>query len=348
MKSWGCCDNIDLDDTRSVDCVMCKLYFHLSCVWAPGFEPEYASLADWKCPACVSNIPKGTRHDSTPVRNVTTVRGNKRPALNSPPTPAAAVTAEDVRTIVQTLLKQELENTVKEITSSLSKTIADHLEPIKAEIKEMKQSMDFMSSQFDDMEVEIGNAKKKMAEMETENRNLKSTVADLTQHINNLEQQSRTNNLEIQCVPENRKENLYTIINNLAQTVGCDINSSITNCTRIAKQNTESARPRSIVVQLASPRARDALLAAVLKFNKANPQDKLNCAHLGFSGITSSVFVVEHLSPANKKLHAAARHAAKDKGFKYVWVRNGRIFIRKTDESEVIYIKNIEILNKLN
>ena len=60
------------------------------------------------------------------------------------------------------------------------------------------------------------------------------------------------------------------------------------------------------------------------------------------------IYVMEHLSPSLKSLHAATRIKAKEKGYKYVWIKSGRIYVRKTDSSEHKCVKNIESLNSLN
>lgn len=59
------------------------------------------------------------------------------------------------------------------------------------------------------------------------------------------------------------------------------------------------------------------------------------------------IYIVEDLSPSNKALHAATRIKAKEKNYKYVWLRNGKIFVKKSDGSDYILIKNMNDLNKL-
>lgn len=164
-----------------------------------------------------------------------------------------------------------------------------------------------------------------------------------------MEQQARSSNVEIQCLPQHNGENLINTVVNLAKVISCDITeSNIHHVTRIAKQNTSSTRPKSIIVQFCSPRVRDSFLAASIKFNKnKQADDKLNSGLLGVGGKKESIYVVEHLSMANKALHAAARSKAKELGYKYVWVRNGRVFMRKSDGSDYVYVNSLDILNKL-
>lgn len=111
---------------------------------------------------------------------------------------------------------------------------------------------------------------------------------------------------------------------------------------------TAKAIDQDLYVQLSCMRARQTLLANVIKFNKHKQiTEKLNTSHLGFTGVKKPVFVVEHLSPTNKHLHAAARQKSKELNYKYVWVRNGQIFMRKTDTTEYIVVRNMETLQNL-
>jgi hypothetical protein len=56
---------------------------------------------------------------------------------------------------------------------------------------------------------------------------------------------------------------------------------------------------------------------------------------------------VEHLSPECKMLHAETRKVAKAKGFKFVWTRYGKIYVRKDENSDAIHIKDTNSLKKI-
>lgn len=83
----------------------------------------------------------------------------------------------------------------------------------------------------------------------------------------------------------------------------------------------------------------------MISFNKKNKDDKLCTHHLGYGGARKPVFVSKHLSPVNKSFHAAARIRAKELNFKYTWVRNGRIFMRRDDFGEAVLVRNKECLD---
>ncbi|KAL4718093.1 hypothetical protein ACJJTC_015311 [Scirpophaga incertulas] len=244
---------------------------------------------------------------------------------------------------------QEYSTNISTKIDSLTSSIRSDLKTVKEEMSDMKGSMEFMNSKFESLLKEHAETKEAMTELQRENTALHSTVKDLNARVNALEQSARSNNVEIQCVPERKNENLVQMITQLSSVIKYNIkHEQILNCTRIAKIKPNSPRPKSIVVQFISKKIRDEFLAASITFNRNKSiQDKLNSSHLGLNGEKSPIFIVDHLSPLNKTLHAAARAVGREKGFKHVWVRNGRIFMRRTDDSDYIFVRDMDSLNSI-
>ncbi|CAB3251791.1 unnamed protein product [Arctia plantaginis] len=78
------------------------------------------------------------------------------------------------------------------------------------------------------------------------------------------------------------------------------------NCHTIPKMDHDSTRPRSIIIQLQSPRLRDGLLTADKKYNKLHKAEKLHSGHLGLG---------DPRQAANRQLHAVTRVAAREDKF---------------------------------
>lgn len=350
ILEWGCCTNEGIDENEQfINCIMCNKSYHFLCLTLPEIPSDSEIFSQWKCPDCMNKIKcrSAKKCDSTPIRNVTTARGNKRIALNSPPK-SNPVTAEEVRSIVQEVIQVQYATMLQQMNTIIVNTINTELAPVRKDIQELQASLTFHTEEFDKLQSKYKEISNETKGLKNENEHLKNTVSDLNTRINYLEQNARSNNLELQCLPENRNENLITIIKQLGSVVGYEVKDcDVLHSTRIAKISTNNSRPRSIVVQLATPRKRDELLAAVITYNRKNAENKLNTADFGLACTKSPVYVVEHLSLANKALHAAARLRAKEKGYKYVWVRNGKIFIKKSDDSDHILIKSRETLNKI-
>lgn len=346
-EQWGCCINkhgMDIGE-KSLKCPTCGKYYHCACI---SLKKPPNDINSWKCPSCKSSTPKAHRSDSTPIRNVSTSRGSKRQATGSPSPPSLPNDINDIHVVIREIIQEELSGMLVKMNETIVSSINQELEPLKKEMQGIRDSISFMNEKFEDIKKEQQSSHESVKKLELENIELKTTIQQISERLVNLEQQSRSNNLEVQCVPENKSENVYTILTQLSRVVNYEINDKdILHCTRIAKTNPSSTRPRSIVVQLASPRMRDQLLSAVVNYNRINPQEKLNSSHLGYAGPKSPVYVVEHLSPNNKALHAAARLKAKEMNYKYVWVRNGRIFVRKNEGDELIQIRNKNSLSKI-
>lgn len=164
-----------------------------------------------------------------------------------------------------------------------------------------------------------------------------------------MEKISRNHNLELQAVPESKSENVLYLFNKLCDIVNMPIDPlHIQACRRIAKYNSSSNRPRSILVTLSSSSLRDKVISAVHRYNKKHPTETLNSRLFDFPGETRKVYVTEHLSPEQKLLHAAARKFCKDKNYAYVWVNYGNIYVRKNDSAAAILMKTEDSLKNLN
>lgn len=341
---WGCC-SVSNDDDNYTKCSKCKKAYHHLCLFAGKNKPTPTKVPkDWLCPRCRESTPKASKNDNTPIRTCqnVTLRPTKRPALSSPPSRQdSPVTREEMREIMEEILLKHMED--------FRKQFCDELFSVKEEIRSINKAMDHMSDQVEDILKKYKENDELIKTLQKQECEMQLNVTNLTARINLLEQNARCKNIEIQCVPEKKTENLIGIVKELSKVVGLDLkDENIVHVTRTAKLNPEIKRPRSIIVELSNTRVRDSFLAAVTKFNRPkNLCDKLNSSHLGYTGPTSAIFVMEHLSPANKLLHAAARQKAKEKGYKYVWVRGGRIFLRKSDDSGYIFVKDNNVLANL-
>ena len=279
-----------------------------------------------------------------PGDNVTS-RAKKRMAMSSPPiSNSSALTKADVQDIVEAVIKTAM----TDMLAQLNATMNSDLKSIREELREVNEAMTFMNNQYETAISEATKSAQIIKDLEAKNELMSNTIFKLTNRVNQMEQHARCSNIEIQCVPENKTENVIGLTKQLGSIIGCAVtDNDILSCTRIAKVNRDSPRPRSIVTQFISPRLRDQFLAASVTFNKKNSQDKLNSSHIGLAGPKKPIYVVEHLSATNKEIHAAARTKAREMGFQFVWIRSGRILMRKDVTSEYIVVKDLATLDKL-
>ncbi|XP_046968251.1 uncharacterized protein LOC124535895 [Vanessa cardui] len=356
-NKFECCNRLT-NSNEILKCQLCKKRYHYTCVTVIT-TTLYKNLSEdfkstWLCPSC--NRPRpGTDNTSTPVRsfpdnnqelqnNITLRR--KQETHDSNDGESHSLTLADVRRAI----REELVNTLENFKTNVMSQLNIKTKEVLDQLVQVTDSMNFIEQQYEDLKKEISAKEKVIQTLETECKNLQTSVNELGARLVKIEQHSRSMNVEIHCVPEHKNENLMTLVKQIAITTNYKLNeSNIHYCTRVAKLQNNSPRPRSILIKFSSPRIRDEFLAASINFNKKakNNSEKMNTNHIGIRDDPKPIYVVEHLSPTQKSLHAAARLKAKELKYRFVWVRGGNIYMRKTETSEYKFIRNIETLSTL-
>lgn len=338
----GCLNK--LNDAKFMTCSRCKAKYHNSCL---NFTTEnYNAMSNelkskWVCSLCYSKDRLGGDNTNTPVRATPSPQQDyvtQRTKARSVPN-CSCLSASNIRDIIR-----------EELQLSFKQLIHPQLLEVRNAVTSLEESMSRLTEDLNNIKAEQIAQVTEIRNIKLENESLRATNQSLSSRLSQLDQHLRSSNIEIQCIPENKQENLISTVQQLGKIIKCPINeTNIHYCSRVAKMNSGSPRPRSILVKFSSPRLRDEFLAATSKFNKTNKDDKLNTSHLGIGGQKKiAIYVTEHLSPENKSLHAAARSKAKELKYKFVWVRDGKIYMRKDEESNYVYVKNIDLLNRLS
>lgn len=351
-KCAGCRNALPKKDFLS--CCVCKLKYDLECanVSINRFNlMEMRHKAAWKCPECISKQPK-TDNSHTPVRS--TQKSPTNSAVSSDQfsnitlrTKATASSSSNETEATEYMNEEKLRGIInQELKLTIKQLVTAELQNINSQISDFKESAQFLSNQYEEIKHHLNEKDNLIKVLQLENDLLKTELKSVTTRLDLTEQHLRECNLEINGIPEHRSENLTDTLIKLTAVIDCPLQADdIHKVMRVAKLNNSSNRPRSIVVKLNSQRTRDTILAGTARFNKNQPDNKLNSLHLGLPDPRSPIFVSEHLSPANKALHAAARRKAKETSCKFVWIRNGRVYVRRNEFSQAIFIKNSESLN---
>lgn len=216
---------------------------------------------------------------------------------------------------------------------------------IHEELRIIRESVTFCSNKVSDFEAtlkKLADYMKLTDKLKEENEHLKSELNAISVKMSLAEQSSRSNNIEITGVPERKNEDLVKVVQNIGCFIDYKIEDSMVDYVhRVPTRNAEG-QPKNIILRLMSKRYRDNMIAAAKAKVRESPKKRLI-----LDGASSPIYLNEHLTQTNKAIFKEARAFAKQKQLKFVWVRNGNVFLRKDDRSKVIHVKNIAALDSI-
>lgn len=329
MSNCDVCGKL-IQKLEQINCTNCDNIYHYLCVNMTVTKYKRLSRiarSTWNCPSCLND-----KQDKEATSGVAGHNSDD----------------EEKDSDIRRIIRDEIRNTMRTEVKNLIRELRNEIEDIKQQFEELKSSGCFDISQYNELKSEFTKLKDENVHLRSQNSVLQATTDQLRNQVNIMDQNLRDANLEIHGLPENKNEVLPSILTQLSRVVSHELSDSdIMKCTRVASISNNKTRPRTVVVKLRSPRCRDELYSAITRYNKAHKDEKLNTALLGYGGNKRPIYVSEHLSPTYKSLHAAARLRAKEKSYKFVWVRYGKIYVAKNEYSGNILIKGKECLDKI-
>ncbi|XP_045455318.1 uncharacterized protein LOC123664999 [Melitaea cinxia] len=239
----------------------------------------------------------------------------------------------------------EIEKLWSNVKTTIFDIISTELSPIREEIAAFKQSISFMSSQYESLckKIDMMDSEvKTLQATKTAVGEIKSSIIELESQVNNREQWARRSNVEIYGVPERKGENLMHILECVSKRIDfpLDISRDVDFVTRVASKNNNSKRTKPIIVRFLARYKKDDFLSLARKF-------KFSADDLGFKDDNSKIFFNDHLTSVNKSLLQRVKVRAKENKYLYTWVKNCAIMVRRTDTSPIIHISSVSDLNKI-
>ncbi|CAG9564514.1 unnamed protein product [Danaus chrysippus] len=199
------------------------------------------------------------------------------------------IVSNNVMINIADIIKKEVTAAMK---SSITELVSQQLVDIKEYVSGFQDSLSFFNAKYEEMKKELEEKSNMIRKLQVDNEKLTGAVTDLSNRLNTAEQYLRECNVEINNIPEHKSEILSTTLLRLAKTVECTLHDDdIMKITRVAKLDKENKKPRTFIAKLRSPRLRDNLLAAITKFNRGHPNDKLSSKHLGYAAPHGPIFV---------------------------------------------------------
>lgn len=213
-------------------------------------------------------------------------------------------------------------------------------------LTELKESVSFMSEKFDQLINENRQIKEALRELnivKCENMELKSKISELEKRLSDMEISEVACNLEIHGTEveegTDAKKILLEISNDFFESNVCE--NDILNCSVKSTKNgpiiiAKFVNP-SIKAKVLKNRKKRSIFSNELSIHAHN--DKIK---------KKQIFINEQLTTFNKNIFINAYKKKKECGYKFCWTRNGKIFLRKTEDSPIVNVNSLEILTSIN
>lgn len=260
------------------------------------------------------------------------------------------------------------------LRASILSALDEKTDTINQRLTDIETSLNFLSSKYDDMLTKFTEQKAQIVTLreglESVHQKMKvrdNTVSEMQLRIDQLEQAGLSLNLELHGVPEVPQIPLATQLQELAAKVGAPPpNQTVSDHFRLPsrppKAQGQRPLPGVVVLKFKEASARDAWLRGRNKLLPARPPRpggeasaappataaEVTAGHQQRPLHAAPVRVYEQLTPRNKRLLFIARQAGQSKGFKFVWVRGGKLFARKDQGEALVRIQTeVDIQKKM-
>lgn len=306
VKCSKCDKTVNTDDL--LRCIGCPLVFHYQCVGKTeeNFKKMGKAKLQWKCSLCKDGV--AGKGDTDEVEKKEKERDSR--------------------------MMSAMRDMLKGFTADINKKLSD----FETALQFNSGKMDDIVTGFNEMKKTFDDIQKKQEELTNENVQLKKKVKELAFQMNKMEQQSLDHNIEILGVPD-AIDDPQVIVRSLCEKINVQTPSSDAYVVKRAAVGVRG-KPKPVTIEFNSKALRNKIVKDCKKakpkvsdFTKAT-QD------------TQDVFVNEQLSPFMKQLLFNATKIKKEKRFAFLWVSDGRILLRKTQDSRVVHVQCIEDIQR--
>lgn len=206
---------------------------------------------------------------------------------------------------------------------------------------EIEKTLSFLKNQVIESDAKI-------CMLEKEINYTRISIADIEEKSENLERFIRKTSVEIRGFPIAKKESKADLLNqtsSLMKLISVESLNEIRDVYRLPFK--ASASTSTVVVEFSNIFAKEKFLRGAKLYNSDHRTCRLDSSHLGLTGPASTLFFSEHLTNKSKRLHFLARDFAASENYRFCWIANGRIFLRKEEGAKYILVKNESTLAQL-
>lgn len=217
------------------------------------------------------------------------------------------------------------------------------VEGLTTTVKDVQASITDFSGKYDALLKIAASNTQAVKTLQVEVSSLQATVQSQAAEIlqiraeeNDSEQYSRLPNMELHGWAVSPGENLVSCMSELASKLSL----------------ADSFQPSDILEIHRLPAKRDGIPPVIVRFSSVRAKETWMAARgtlrsLSQTRVLPRLYFNDNLTRANKELFWQARQNGKAKGYKFVWVKRGKIFAKKSEDADLIRINRLTDIDKI-
>ncbi|KAH7945544.1 hypothetical protein HPB49_012180 [Dermacentor silvarum] len=260
---------------------------------------------DWPCSSCANPDHGRSSNDDSKTREE----------------PSSVDKLNNIQKMLTTLLPLAEK---MELVLGMKQTI----DSIESSVQMLSDKYDEFATRLNKQDQAINNLQKKVTEIEA--GNAREEMPRLKKELNELQQYSRRQNLEVHGIQVITNENLLAVVNSVGESLGLQelTDSDIDSIHRLPSRPN---RVPPIIIRFATRKMKEQWKAKAKLLRERE----------------SDVRFFENLTPLNKKLLYLARAKAVEIGYEFVWEHRGTVLTRKKPGNSAIKISTESDLEKM-
>ena len=221
-------------------------------------------------------------------------------------------------------------------------------EQLSGKVEDALSSLSFLSDKYEEIKEKVSLLEESNKDLKKENSFLSNELVKATNEIKNLrdqqdefEQYGRRECLEVRGIPQLHGKNTNEIVMKVGVTIKQE-DISVSHRLPVQGSNATNFNP-VIIVKFIRRDVRDQLFAARYKLKDLTTKD------MGYSRSTpSKIFIVESLTKKKKEPFKICLPVKREKRYRFLWTRYGKIMMRKDENSEALTISNLQQLDGIS
>lgn len=224
----------------------------------------------------------------------------------------------------------------------------DDLKEKVDKIAEIEKSIAFLSSNYDDLTGKLSKLKSDYGDLTQECADLRiqcfavtNENSQLKQNMNDLEQYSRRDCVEIRGVPVTEDEVTDEIVKNIGELIDINVDNEDISISHRLKASSSSKRDPPIIVKFIRRKDKELFYSSRKKLRGKSTRD------IGYTRCKEQpIYITESLTTQNRKIFNQCLQKKRDLKYKFIWTSNGSTLLRKDNDSPVIIIKSESDIDK--